>query len=41
LSLHDALIVASQSSAAHLYSEDMQHGRTFALTIVNPFGKCA
>ena len=40
LSFYDALIVASAIEAGcdTLYSEDMQHGRTFGgLTIVNPF----
>jgi len=40
LSFYDALIVASAIEAGCdiLYSEDMQHGRTFGgLTIVNPF----
>ena len=40
LSFYDALIVASAIEAGCdiLYSEDMQHGRSFGgLTIVNPF----
>jgi predicted nucleic acid-binding protein len=40
LSFYDALIVASAVEAGCdiLYSEDMQHGRTFGgLGIVNPF----
>jgi len=38
--LHDSLIVAAavQAGATILYSEDLQHGRTFGKTrIVNPF----
>jgi predicted nucleic acid-binding protein len=40
LSFYDALIVAAAIEAGcdTLFSEDMQHGRTFSsLTIVNPF----
>jgi len=40
LSFYDALIVAAAIEAGcdTLYTEDMQHGRTFGgLTIVNPF----
>ncbi len=40
LSFHDALIVAAAVAAECdiLYSEDLQHGRTFGgLTIHNPF----
>jgi predicted nucleic acid-binding protein len=40
LSFYDALIVASaiEASCDILYTEDMQHGRSFGgLTIVNPF----
>jgi predicted nucleic acid-binding protein len=40
LSFYDALIVAAASEAGcdSLYSEDLQHGRSFGnVTIVNPF----
>jgi predicted nucleic acid-binding protein len=40
LSFHDALIVAAaiEAGCETLYSENMQHGRTFGgLVIVNPF----
>lgn len=42
LPFYDALIVAAAIEAGcdTLYSEDLQHGRSFdALSIVNPFGK--